>query len=100
MRMSQMKALSLMSEEKDIIILDVRSHDEYASGHIKGAINFPNEAISNVRPGILTDLSQTILVYCYTGMRAGSAVRKLKRLGYKNVHNIGGIKSWPGEIVK
>ena len=41
MRISQTKALSLMSEEKDIIILDVRSHDEYASGHIKGAINLP-----------------------------------------------------------
>ena len=69
-------------------------------GHIKGAINIPNETISNTKPYLLPDTDKTILVYCQGGMRAGSAVRKLKRMGYKHAYNMGGITSWTGEVVR
>ena len=100
MKISQKQALRMMEEDKELILLDVRTIDEYASGHIKGAINIPNETISNTRPALLPDPYKTILVYCQSGMRAGKAVKKLKRLGYKNVFNMGGIMTWTGEIVR
>jgi rhodanese-related sulfurtransferase len=92
--------IALLSEDKELIILDVRTRDEYIMGHIKGAINIPNETISNTKPDLLPDTDKTILVYCQGGMRAGSAVRKLKRMGYKHAYNMGGITSWTGEVVR
>ena len=100
MRISQKQALRMIQEDKELIILDVRTRDEYIMGHIKGAINIPNETISNTKPDLLPDADKTILVYCQGGMRAGSAVRKLKRMGYKHAYNMGGITSWTGEVVR
>ena len=79
-------------------LVDVRTSDEYRMGHIPGAVNIPNESISNVQPSRLSDLSETILVYCQSGMRASQATKKLKRMGYSGVINAGGINSWHGEI--
>ena len=45
MRISQKQALRMIQEDKELIILDVRTRDEYIMGHIKGAINIPNETI-------------------------------------------------------
>lgn len=98
MRIFQKQAHKLISEGKDVIIVDVRSRDEYASGHIPGAVCIPNETISNVEPAQLNDKDQNIIVYCQTGMRASKAAKKLKRLGYKNIYNFGGINSWRGNI--
>ena len=100
MKISQKQALRIMEEDKELILLDVRTKDEYASGHIKGAINIPNETISNTKPALLPDTEKTILVYCQSGMRAGKAVKKLKRIGYKNTYSIGGIMTWTGEIIR
>lgn len=88
----------IMSEVNNRIIIDVRTKDEYASGHIPGAICIPNESISNIDPVQLSNKDQNIIVYCQTGMRASKAAKKLKRLGYKNVFNFGGINSWHGDI--
>ena len=100
MRIPQKQALRMILEDTELIILDVRTRDEYIMGHIKGAINIPNETISNTKPYLLPDTDKTILVYCQGGMRAGSAVRKLKRMGYKHAYNMGGITSWTGEVVR
>jgi rhodanese-related sulfurtransferase len=88
----------IMSEDSNRMIIDVRTKNEYASGHIPGAICIPNETISNIEPVHLNDKEQNIIVYCQTGMRASKATKKLKRLGYKNVFNFGGINSWHGDI--
>lgn len=88
----------IIREDKNRIIVDVRTKDEYASGHIPGAICIPNETISNIDPVQLSNKDQNIIVYCQTGMRASKAAKKLKRLGYKNVFNFGGINSWRGDI--
>ncbi len=88
----------IIREDKNRIIVDVRTKDEYASGHIPGAICIPNETISNIDPVQLSNKDQNIIVYCQTGMRSSKAAKKLKRLGYKNVFNFGGINSWHGDI--
>lgn len=98
-RISQDEAQSMMQAESGYAIVDVRRQDEYATGHIPGAICIPNESIGSERPTELPDLGQLILVYCRSGNRSKQAARKLADLGYTNVVEFGGINTWPGEIV-
>lgn len=82
------------------IILDVRRADEYAEGHIPGAINVANEDIGDEQPAELPDLDQVIFVYCRSGRRSKKASEKLAALGYTNIYDFGGIIDWDGEIEK
>ena len=63
------EALDIMESESDYIILDVRRPDEFADGHIPGAINLPNENIGKDEISKLPDKNQLILVYCRSGRR-------------------------------
>ena len=90
----------MMEADDGHVIVDVRRADEYASGHIPGAILVPNESIGTEKPAELPDLDQIILVYCRSGNRSAQAAKKLADLGYKNVYDFGGIMSWTGDIVK
>ena len=94
------EAVKLMKAEKNYIILDVRRADEYAEGHIPGAINIANEVIGMEKIPVLPDKSQLILVYCRSGRRSKEASEKLVKLGYTNVVEFGGILDWKGEIEK
>ena len=94
------EAVKMMEEEKNYIILDVRRADEYAEGHIPGAINFPNEEIGTAEIAELPNKSQLILVYCRSGRRSKEAAEKLVKLGYTNIVEFGGILDWKGEIEK
>ena len=93
------EAITIMEEESGYIILDVRTPEEYASGHIPGAINVPNENIDTRQLPELPDKDQMILVYCRSGNRSKQASEKLAALGYTNVVEFGGIRDWPGEVV-
>ena len=88
-----------LEEEQDLVLLDVRTPEEYAEGHLPGAINLPNETISDEPPSVLPDFDQQILVYCRSGNRSKQAVQKLVQLGYTDVVEIGGILDWDGEVV-
>ena len=90
-------AITMMAEKEGYIILDVRRADEYASGHIPGAINVANESIGTAKIPELPDKDQLILVYCRSGNRSKQAAQKLVDLGYTNVVEFGGIMDWPGE---
>ena len=93
------EAVELMEREENYVILDVRTEQEYAAGHIPGAVVIPNESIGTEEIAQLEDKDQLILVYCRSGNRSKQASDKLARLGYTNVVEFGGINSWPGEIV-
>ena len=82
------------------IILDVRTSDEFADGHIPGAINVANESIGAESPAELADKNQLIYVYCRSGNRSKQAAEKLVALGYTNIVEFGGIIDWTGEIEK
>ena len=92
-------ALDMMNNETDYIIIDVRTESEYQQGHIKNAINIPNESIDESVSEILTDKDQLLLVYCRSGNRSKKASEKLAKLGYSNIYEFGGISDFPGEIV-
>ena len=82
----------------EYIILDVRRADEFAEGHIPGAINVANEDIGDEEIAELPDKNQTIYVYCRSGNRSKQAAEKLVNLGYKNIIEFGGIIDWKGDI--
>ena len=82
---------------KGAILLDVRTEEEYRRGHIGGARNIPVEKIDNA-VNLLHDKSAPIFVYCQAGTRARKAVSKLKKLGYTNVNNIGGLDNFQGQL--
>ena len=94
------EAQRLMQAERGYLILDVRTQQEYAEGHIPNAICVPNETIDKTPPKELADKDQMILVYCRSGRRSADAAQKLANMGYTNVVDFGGIKDWKVEVVK
>ncbi len=98
-QISMEDAVTRMAEEKNYIILDVRTAEEYASGHIPNAINIPNETIGSEEIPNLSDKEQLIFVYCRSGNRSKQASAKLAALGYTNIVEFGGINDWTGETI-
>ena len=98
-RITMQEAVETMEKEENYIILDVRTHEEFAAGHIPGAIVIPNETIGTEDIPQLPDKDQLIMVYCRSGNRSKQASDKLVKLGYTNIIEFGGINSWPGETV-
>ncbi len=98
-QISQDEAMKMMQEQSDYLIVDVRRPDEFAEGHIAGAVNVPNETIEDEAPEALPDKEQTLLIYCRSGNRSKEASQKLADMGYTKVYEFGGINTWEGEIV-
>lgn len=80
----------------DYVIVDVRSIEEFRSGHIKNAVNVPLPNINEI--DIPTD--KKIIVYCRSGSRSLNAAGELHKLGYKYIYNMGGILDWEYELIK
>ncbi len=90
---------TIMEENDDYIIVDVRTFEEYCEGHIPGAINIPNEDIVDNEPELLTNKDQMILIYCRSGNRSKQAAEKLANMGYTSIIEFGGIIDWTGDVV-
>ena len=89
-------AKTRLEENPDIILLDVRTQEEFGGGHIPGAVCLPNE---DIQPGLPLpfDKDAEILLYCHSGRRSAKAAEKLADMGYTRVANLGGIQDWPYE---
>ncbi len=85
-------------EQEGAILLDVRTRQEFADGHIPGAINIPHTEIGARMDEIVavagTQDDTAIVVYCRTGRRAGLAKELLLRRGPWPVTNLGGMSDW------
>lgn len=97
---SATEAKEIMDEEKDYLILDVRTEAEFAEGHIEGSVLIPDYEIVSKAESVLTDKNQLILVYCRSGRRSANAAKALIEMGYTNVLDFGGIIGWTYETVK
>ena len=89
-----------MMASQEVVVVDVRTREEYESGHIENAVLVPNESIGREMPEALPDKEATLLVYCRSGRRSKDAAQKLLSLGYQNVYDFGGVIDWPYELVK
>ena len=94
------QAKTIMDTEKDYVIIDARTEEEFAEGHIENAILIPEYEIAERAEKELPDKEQLILVYCRSGRRSKIASDELVKLGYTNVKEFGGIIDWPYEVVK
>ena len=93
------EAKSLMDTETDYVIIDARTEEEFATGHIPNAILIPEYEIAQRAEEELPHKDALILVYCRSGRRSKIASEELVKLGYTNVKEFGGIIDWPYEIV-
>ena len=93
------EAKDLMDSKENYVILDVRTMEEFAEGHIEGAILIPDYEIGEKAESVLTDKNQLILVYCRSGRRSKNAASELAALGYTNIQEFGGIIDWPYGMV-
>ena len=94
------EAKEIMDTEQDYIIIDARTEEEFAEGHIANAILIPEYEIKDRAEKELPDKDALILVYCRSGRRSKIASEELVNLGYTNVKEFGGIIDWPYETVK
>lgn len=87
------QAKQIIDNEK-VLILDVRTDDEFVTGHIPNAVNIPVDELE-YRLNELKDKDEKILVYCKSGRRSVFACEILDAYGYTNVYNMGGLVDWP-----
>ena len=91
------KGIQECNETSGAVLIDVRNPLEYLMLHIPGSINVPLNALNSV--GTKVDSKDTpIYLYCQAGTRSRRAAAMLRKMGYANVKNIGGIASWDGNI--
>lgn len=96
-QISQEEAKEMM-DTQEVIILDVREQDEYDSGHIPDAVLLPVGTIDeDAAAAVIPEKDSTVLVYCRSGNRSKTASSALVELGYTNIYEFGGIKTWPYE---
>ena len=89
----------LISDEKNldnVLIVDVRTPEEYKEGHIKYAVNYPLDEITNDT----SNKDKQIIVYCRSGRRSAQSAKILVDNGFTNVYDAGGVNSYKYELVK
>ncbi|SCY52375.1 rhodanese-like domain-containing protein [Alkaliphilus peptidifermentans] len=88
-------AQAMLSQNEEVILLDVRSKEEYQEKHIEGSLLIPLNVLAEQVEIKLPNKNQKIIVYCRSGNRSKTAANTLLSMGYKNVYDLGGINSWP-----
>lgn len=87
-----------LREGEKLSVIDVREPDEWQSGHIGEAVSIPlSEFVERV--GELHDYSEPIYLVCRSGNRSGKACDYLAAQGYEVINMVGGMLSWPGDVV-
>lgn len=85
---------------EDIVLLDVRTPEEFAVRHIPGSILIPVEPVDLVTTdveAVILDKNMPVFIYCRSGRRSVDAARIMVKAGYTDVYDLGGINSWPYE---
>ncbi len=99
-QITQSAAKAIMDSGSAYILLDVRTGEEFESGHIPNAVCLPYEEIPAQAETQLPDKNALILVYCRSGRRSKIAAQTLSDMGYTDVREFGGILDWPYETVR
>ena len=78
----------IMRKNENVVLLDVRSPQEFNEGHFEGAINIPTYELKYKAHILLTNKDSIIIAYCTFGIRSKKALKILKKLGYKNIYHL------------
>lgn len=90
------EGVARFSQKTGAVLLDVRNPQEYAAGHIPGSRNIPLGELELALREI--PLDSPLYVYCLSGGRSRQAASLLRQMGYRKVHDIGGINSYRGKL--
>ena len=83
------------------VLLDVRRPDEFAAGHLPGAVNIDVTSPDFARRVAALEKTQPTYVYCRSGARSAKAAEQLTKAGFGQVHNmLGGVLDWPEQLVR
>ena len=83
---------SKTSMEANAVLLDVRTPEEHKNGYLEGAVLLPLAELESKISSTVSGKNTPIYIYCRSGRRAGTAIEKLKAMGYTDLHNLGGLK--------
>lgn len=95
---SATEAKEMLDSDDSIVLIDVRTEEEFNESHIPGAKLLPLDTIDTNAEKVIADKAVTYIVYCRSGNRSSQAATKLTDLGYKNVYDMGGIIDWPYDV--
>lgn len=85
----------LKLKSKKAVLIDIRPLDNYAAGHIAGAIHIPTNALESAIEKTVKAKENAIVIVCTSGMQASKAGQKLKKMGYTDVSLLeGGMQQW------
>lgn len=93
---TKISSISDIVQDENIVLIDVRTKEEYESGHIPKSINIPYTEIENE---VDYDKDKPIAVYCRTGKRSKQTASTLEKMGYTKIYDIGGIDNYEGELI-
>ncbi|MBK8754001.1 MAG: rhodanese-like domain-containing protein [Candidatus Competibacteraceae bacterium] len=74
-----------------LLVIDVRTAEEYRQGHVQDALNIPYDEIASRIAAVTSDHDTSIVLYCRSGRRAGIAEQALRQIGYGRIENKGGL---------
>lgn len=87
--------LQAHKNDPNLVILDVRTPQEFQAGHIAGAVNLDYYARDFPQKLAQLDKNKTYFVYCRTGNRSGNTVAMMRRMGFRHIYELrGGILNW------
>lgn len=89
-----------LNDKAPIVLLDVRTQEEFDNGHIPGALLLPYDEIDQKALQLLPEKEKEIIIYCRSGRRSAIAKDSLEALGYTNVKDFGGMNRWQGKVEK
>lgn len=89
-----------LTDKAPIVLLDVRTQEEFNNGHIPGALLLPYDEIDQKAAQLLPEKEKKIIIYCRSGRRSAIAKDSLEALGYTNVKDFGGMNRWQGQVEK
>lgn len=93
--LSSAKAIRVMNNNDDALILDIRAAADYKNGHIKGAKNTPLGELGSKIDTYASYKNKAVLIYCNSGSSATSAIKLFKKAGFEKINNLeGGIAAW------
>ena len=93
------EGLRAFHSENDAVLLDVRTTEEYNEGHIPESVNIPLSDIHTIS-SVSSNHNVPLFVYCHSGARSRQAAGELKKMGYTQIKNIGGITGYRGKVEK